>query len=175
MKDDRAQVPLGGAEDIVFGDQPSPPRSGAAGATSEATCGSRSGWACAALRQTNPIPPAMCLGLPKGHLERTPYGVTTSAGRSASNKPNSLPQDRGHAPPHRVAGNRRRQTRRLRQTKPIPPAGPGRETGNTNLDARDKSEIQIIQTGKPIREPTPPNKANRPNRNGRKALSYRHL
>ena len=128
MKDDRAQVPLGGAEDIVFGDQPSPPRSGAAGATSEATCGSRSGWACAALRQTNPIPPAMCLGLPKGHLERTPYGVTTSAGRSASNKPNSLPQDRGHAPPTAWRG-----------------------TGGVKQDACVKQSqfLRLVQAGKP--------------------------
>ena len=56
MKDDRAQVPLDGAEDIVFRDRPNTPRSGAGGATAEAACGSRSGQACAALRQTKPIP-----------------------------------------------------------------------------------------------------------------------
>ena len=38
----------------------------------------------AVLRQTKPISPAMCLGLPKGHPQRTPHGVTTSA----PNKPN---------------------------------------------------------------------------------------
>ena len=57
MKDDRAQVPLGGAGDLVLGDRPSTPSSGAAGATAEAACGSGSGRACAALRQTKPIGP----------------------------------------------------------------------------------------------------------------------
>ena len=110
MIDDRAQGPFEGAGGSAFGDRASPPRSGVAGATWETACGSRSGWACAALRQTNPIPPAMCLGLAKGHLEKTPHGVTTSA----PNKANSAAWwTAGTARPTRP------RQKPVRQTKPI--------------------------------------------------------
>ena len=122
------------------------------------------GWETpkAAVRQTKPISPVVCLRLPKRHPERTPHGVTTSASNKANSGRGGLGMDYGLRTIDDVGWEISRAA--VRQTKPIghseiPPLRPSASGRN---DRKERPSASGRNDRKKAPGPPAPNKANCP-------------